>query len=92
MIEFTENNGRRVIRFDFNLKRFYVYKSTYSREVNMMLPLAECNRYKNKAMAIGHTHKEMYHYIKTETKSESKNKPKTKTKKVSKPKGMFIKI
>ena len=89
MIEFTEDNGRRVIRFDYGLKRFYIHKSTYSREVNMMLPLAEDARYKNKAMSMGYTHKDMYRYIKAE-KPKSESKPKAK--RISKPKGMFIKI
>ena len=91
MIEFTEDNGRRVIRFDYGLKRFYIHKSTYSREVNMMLPLMEDAKYKTKAMSMGYTHKQMYRYVQTEKpKVEKSSKPKKK--RVSKPKGMFIKI
>ena len=90
MIEFVEDRGRRVIRFDYSLKRFYVHKSTYSREVNMLVPLAEDARYKNRAMSMGYSHKDMYRYIKTEKPKVKSEKPKQK--KASKPKGMFIKI
>ena len=90
MIEFVEDRGRRIIRFDYSLKRFYVHQSTYSREVNMLLPLIEDASYKNRAMAMGYSHKDMYRYIKAENPKVKSEKPKQK--KVLKPKGMFIKI
>ena len=70
LIEFIENNGKRIVRFDHCIKRFYVYRSSYSREVGMVVPLAEDAKYKDRAMAQGFKHKDMYRYIRTE-------KPKT---------------
>ena len=95
MIEFTEDTGRRVVRFDYSSKRFYVYKSTYSREVNMVVPLIEDAKYKSRAMALGYKHQDMYRYIKQKPKTaetKPKAKAKAKAKKVSKSNEFFIKL
>ena len=95
LIEFIENNGKRVVRFDHCIKRFYVYRSSYSREVGMVVPLAEDAKYKDRAMSQGFEHKDMYRYIRTEKPKTEESKAKSKaksTKSKSKHKGMFIKI